>query len=120
MTDRPTRRKFDQTPDDIEQMILETENPKDRATLLIMLNIADRLVQHEEDEMAMMINAKRLVLVVLFFTNAILGMVVWYGSRVLTQFEAYMEKTDGLVIEIERHKEHHRQEERFNGGPKVN
>ncbi len=105
------RRKFDS--EDIEQMILETENPKDRAILMILLNMADRLVNHEKAEMDIIVEAKRLVLLGLFFTNVIIAMLTWYGSQIHGEFRGYQATTDRLVVEVEKHKEHHVQEERF-------
>ena len=107
-----TRRKFDRAHEDIDEMILATEDAKDRAMLMILSNVADRLVQHEDNEVLMFQEAKRLMLVVAFFSNLVLGMFLWYGQGKLNEIAEIATVVANHTVKINRIEERHNIEAR--------
>ena len=82
-----SRRRFDRSAEDIDKMILATESPKDRAILMVLSDVADRLIQHEGNELLMFQEARRMMIVIAFFSNMLLGIFVWYGQTKLDQID---------------------------------
>ncbi len=130
----------DDIQDQIEELILAADDPKDKAFLLILNKIADNLdentkltrtltndlrahteafAQHEKDEMALINQGRGFWRAALASVFLLQGLGVWWVQGHLEQMERVQKDVAHLHVEVERHKEHHRQEERFGGGPKV-
>ncbi len=117
----------------IEALILETDDPKDRALLLIQLEMVKSLIEntdvtkelhaefkeHAQEEMALIIKGRFLWRVLL--AGALLLQV---GLGYL--FSKHEKAFEELVIQVKdldeykvKHMEHHRMEEVYRGGPKI-
>lgn len=117
----------------IEDLILETNDPKDRALLLIQLEMVKSLIEntevtkelhaefqvHAKEEMAMIIKGRFLWRVLLAFALILQVGLGWMFNRHVTAFDKIADDVTNLHVEIETHKEHHKQEERYREGSKV-
>jgi hypothetical protein len=130
----------DSTPEDIRQLILQTEAPKDKALLLILLKMSenlnantaltqklsdqldlhvDQFTKHEAKEMQLFFGGRWIIRILLACLFAGQTTLAWYGSKVLTQFEDVQREVQMLKEFKAEHRAHHEQEEKFRGGPSV-
>jgi hypothetical protein len=117
----------------IEALILQTDDPKDRALLLIQLEMVKSLIEntevtkdlhsefkmHAKEEMAMIVKGRFLWRVLLAGALGLQGVLGFLFSQHLESHKALVSEVKVLNIDMATHKEHHRQEERFSAGPKV-
>lgn len=123
--------------EDIRDLILETDAPKDKAMLLILLRISENLTantvltkklneqfdkhliqfaQHEALEMKLFFGGRWVIRVILAALLVGQGAITWFGAKTLAQFEKLQEEVQVLKEYRAEHKSHHDQEERYRGG----
>ena len=133
-------KKSEEISKQIEELILATNDPSDKALLLVLNKIATNLdentaltrtltsdlqahtkafQEHEKTEMALINQGRGAIRVALVALAVFQGIVAWYGRQVVEEFREVKEQVLSNTQEIAIHKEHHRQEERFKDGPKV-
>jgi len=136
----PERRHHDPIQEQIEQLIMAASDPKDKAFLLILNKIAGSLdvntsltqtlsddlkahtaafAAHEQKEMALINQGRGFWrgLAIAVVAVQVLGGFILFSH--LKEDEKTRSDVDALIVSMAEHKEHHKQEERFSGGPKV-
>ena len=134
--DGPDRRRRDPIQEQIETLIMSASDPKDKAFLLILNKIADNLDEntmltrtlasefkshteafalHEQKEMALINQGRGFWRATLAAVVVIQALGVWWFQGHIAQTARTQEQVSSLKIEIEKHKEHHKQEEYFRG-----
>lgn len=115
------------TPEKIEQLIVATDDPKDKAVLLILLEMGKSLSEntkltkelhgefreHAKEEVALIIKGRFLWRVLLTAALAAQGVLGWYFTRHLDAFEKLQIRVAEMSLAIATHQETHRQAERF-------
>lgn len=130
--DGPDRRRPDPIQEQIDQLILSANDPKDKAFLLILNKIAINLEentgltraladdfkahtivfqQHEKDEMALINQGRGFWRAALGALFIIQGLGAWWVQTHLEGAAQVASEVKVLQVEVERHKEHHAQEE---------
>ena len=124
----------------IDDLILATDNPSDKAMLLVLNKIATSLdentqltrtltcdlqahtkafQEHEKTEMALINQGRGMVRVALLALAFFQAVFAGYGAKHLADMDLLAQQAEKNTREIEIHREHHRQEERFRDGPKI-
>lgn len=115
------------TPEKIEQLIVATDDPKDKAVLLILLEMGKSLSEntkltkelhaefrlHAQEEVALIIKGRFLWRLLLAAALAAQGILGWYFTRHLDAFEKLQARVAEMSLAIATHQETHRQSERF-------
>ena len=128
------RVEHDKTSDSIRDLIMETPEAKDKAVLMILLKISDDLfrntqitsslsdkfekhveafVKHANEEMKMISHNRGFLRGLLLLLTAVQILVGYILTTHFEDFKHIQEDVKYLKIEIEKHKEHHRLEEKF-------
>jgi hypothetical protein len=133
--------KEDQLQSQIEELILEANDPKDKAFLLILNKIANNLdenttltrtlttdlhahteafAKHEKDEMALINQGRGGFRVALAALALFQTIATGLGAYAFHDFQAVKGVVHGVAQEMAIHKEHHRLEEALNpNAPRV-
>lgn len=124
----------------IDELIVETPDAKDKALLLILKKISDNLEdntaltrtltqdlkahtdafeKHEKDEMALISQGRGFLKAAVFGLAFFQAIFAWYAARHIKDMDGLSHQVKENSEEIAVHKEHHRQEEKYRGGAKV-
>lgn len=138
--DGPERRAIDPIQNQIETLILEAEEPKDKALLLILNKMASsldanteltrslsmelkshtgRFELHEKKELSLLNRGRGFILGALAVLGLTQALLIYIAKTHLADVEVLVQTVNNLQISMAEHKEHHRQEERFRDGPKL-
>ncbi len=136
----PERRSVDPIQTQIEDLILEAKEPKDKALLLILNKMAssldantdltrslskelkshtDRFELHEKKELSLLNRGRGIVLASIFFLGVVQATFYYIAKNHIRDVEEIVTAVRELQIQMAEHREHHRQEERFRDGPKL-
>ena len=118
----------------IEDLILQADNPKDKAFLLILNKIAnnldentnltkalsadlklhrDEFAKHEKDEMALINQGRGFLRAAVLGLAAIQAGALWYGNIVLKDFSQVQSDVIDLKQVMAIHTQHHADEEKW-------
>lgn len=134
------RRKIDPIQQQIDDLIMQATEPKDKALLLIFNKFAlnleanteltrtlsgelkshtERFEIHEKKELAMFNQGRGFIYATLLLLSVIQGMFLWAAKQHLDETEELKQQVLNLRVSMAEHKEHHKQEEKYREGPKV-